>query len=135
MSLITICVFIIAITILSVIVFGVKGLFSLCVIIPLAIIYLKSNDIIEIFRKRERENMDKVNLSEGKEVEVVSSRNRKKGVNGKKKLDISKLFKFKKKETTTSKRNSSKSKSKSKSKTKDTRSRDGGSPKKKKSIL
>lgn len=47
--------------------------------------------------------MDKVNLSEGKEVEVVSSRNRKKGVNGKKKLNISKLFKFKKKETTTSK--------------------------------
>ena len=135
MSLITICVFIIAITILSVIVFGVKGLFSLCVIIPLAIIYLKSNDIIEIFRKRkrERENMDKVNLSEGKEVEVVSSRNRKKGVNGKKKLNISKLFKFKKKETTTSKRNSSKSKTRTK--TKDTRSRDGGSPKKKKSIL
>jgi len=62
--------------ILSIIVFKVKGLLILIITIPLLIMYYKINNI-KI--KKDRKEPDN-NLSEGKEVEVVS-RNRKKKIN------------------------------------------------------
>ena len=75
----------IIITILSIIVFKVKGLFTLLISIPLVIMYHKASDIIKLLKKKERKNNDNVNLSERKEVEFVSSRDRKKGVKVEKK--------------------------------------------------
>ena len=75
----------IIITILSIIVFKVKGLFTLLISIPLVIMYYKASDIIKLLKKKERNNNDNVNLSERKEVEFVSSRDRKKGLRLKKK--------------------------------------------------
>ena len=75
----------IIITILSIIVFKVKGLFTLLISIPLVIMYYKASDIIKLLKKKEREKNDNVNLSERKEVEFVSSRDRKKGVKVEKK--------------------------------------------------
>ena len=65
----------IIITILSIIVFNTKGLLSLLITIPLIIIYIKSNNIMNILK--EKRSKDKYNLSERKEVEFVSSRDRK----------------------------------------------------------
>ena len=47
--------------------------------------YYKASDIIKLLKKKEREKNDNVNLSERKEVEFVSSRDRKKGVKVEKK--------------------------------------------------
>lgn len=66
--------------ILSIIAFKVKGLLILIITIPLLIMYSKINII-----KKEK-NVPDNNLSEGKEVEVVSSRKRKR------KFNISKIF-------------------------------------------
>lgn len=63
----------IVITILSLIAFGMKGSIILLITSPLLIMYLKANNI-NIGR-----NIDKSNLSERKEVEIVSSRDRKRG--------------------------------------------------------
>ena len=111
----------IIITILSIIVFKVKGLFTLLISIPLVIMYYKASDIIKLLKKKEREKNDNVNLSERKEVEFVSSRDRKKGVKVEKKEKKNK-----------SKNNESKSKSKKKIKVniKPTRSRDNREKKK-----
>lgn len=111
----------IIITILSIIVFKVKGLFTLLISIPLVIMYHKASDIIKLLKKKERKNNDNVNLSERKEVEFVSSRDRKKGV----KVE-------KKEKKTKSNNNESKSKSKKKIKVniKPTRSRDNREKKK-----
>lgn len=111
----------IIITILSIIVFKVKGLFTLLISIPLVIMYYKASDIIKLLKKKEREKNDNVNLSERKEVEFVSSRDRKKGV----KVE-------KKEKKTKSNNNESKSKSKKKIKVniKPTRSRDNREKKK-----
>lgn len=76
---IIITILIIIITVLSIIVFNVKGLLSLLITIPLIIIYIKSNNIIDKLEEYKRRK-DKVILSERKEVEFVSSRDRKKGV-------------------------------------------------------
>ena len=70
---------------LSIILFKVKGLFTLLISIPLVIMYYKASDIIKLLKKKERKNNDNVNLSERKEVEFVSSRDRKKGVKVEKK--------------------------------------------------
>ena len=75
MQLFIIILFII-ITILSVIVFKLKGLLILLITIPLIIMYFKSNNIINILKRKN----DKKSLSERKEVEFVNSRDRKKGV-------------------------------------------------------
>ena len=78
MYIIIIMMFII-VTVLSIVVFGIKGLLSLLATVPLIIMYIKSNNIIDILKKEKR-SKDKVNLSERKEVDFVSSRNRKKAV-------------------------------------------------------
>ena len=65
----------ITILILSIIVFKVKGLLILIITIPLIIMYLKTNIIKK--KKKEPDNI----LSEGKEVKVVSSRDRKRRLN------------------------------------------------------
>ena len=75
----------IIITILSIIVFKVKGLFTLLISIPLVIMYYKASDIIKLLKKKEREKNDNVNLSERKEVEFVSSSSRRGKVNDDKK--------------------------------------------------
>ncbi|UKI26848.1 MAG: hypothetical protein L6V91_09030 [Bacilli bacterium] len=49
----------------------------LIVTIPLFIAYFKSNDIIMLLKKRKKRYMKDNNLSERKEVKVVSSRDRK----------------------------------------------------------
>jgi len=88
------------ITILSFIVFKVKGLLILLLTVPLIIMYFKSNNIIDILKKNERKK-DKIYLSERKEVEFVSSRDRKKAVIKKekvKKTDNKKEKKERKKE-------------------------------------
>ena len=78
MNYIIIVLFII-ITILSIVVFGFKGILSLLVTIPLIIMYIKSNNIIDILKKEKR-GTDKYILSERKEVEFVSTRDRKKAI-------------------------------------------------------
>lgn len=78
----------IASLILSIIVYKVKGLLILIITVPLIIMYYK----IKI--KKDKKEPDN-NISEGKEVEVVSSRNRKKKINIK---GILQKLKFKKKE-------------------------------------
>ena len=78
MNIIIISILFIIITILSIIVFKTKGLLILIITIPLYIMYINSNKIINII-KRIKSN-DKNNLSERKEVEFVSSNNRKRGV-------------------------------------------------------
>ena len=70
---------------------AVKGLFTLLISIPLVIMYYKASDIIKLLKKKEREKNDNVNLSERKEVEFVSSRDRKKGV----KVEKKKILKLK----------------------------------------
>ena len=44
----------IIITILSIIVFKVKGLFTLLISIPLVIMYYKASDIIKLLKKKEK---------------------------------------------------------------------------------
>ena len=76
---IIITILFIIVTILSIIVFDIKGLLSLLITVPLIIMYIKSNNIIDIIKKEKR-GKDKYNLSERKEVDFVSSRDRKKAV-------------------------------------------------------
>lgn len=76
---ILIIILFITITILSTIVFKVKGLLSLIITIPLLIMYIKSNKIIEILKKQ-KGSKDNIILSERKEVKFVSTKNRKKAV-------------------------------------------------------
>ena len=78
MQIISILLFIISL-ILSIILFKAKGLLILIITIPLLILQFKANDIIYLLKKKKRETDN--NISERKEVEVVSSRNRKKGFN------------------------------------------------------
>lgn len=112
----------IIITILSIITFGIKGSIILLITSPLLIIYLKANNI------NIRRNIDKSNLSERKEVEIVSSRNRKKGIfDGIKK----KIPKKKDKDNVTSKKSIKKKTSKKNVSRKD----DKKDNKKKKSLL
>ena len=73
----------IIITILGIIVFGIKGFLISLIVSPLLIIYIKANNI-----NRKEKKFDKDNLSERKEVEVVSSRNRKDAINNSKKKKI-----------------------------------------------
>ena len=102
--LILIIMFII-ITILSIYTFGIKGSLILLITSPLLIIYIKSNNI----NKKRKRNNDKNNLSERKEVEVVSSRNRKSAVTDSKKR---KVTKSKTKKTNSREKNIEKEKSK-----------------------
>lgn len=74
---IVITILFIVVTVLSISVFNLKGLLSLLITVPLIIMYIRSNNIIDII-KRKKYNTDKVNLSERKEVEFVSSRDPKK---------------------------------------------------------
>jgi len=61
--------------------FGIKGLLSLLISIPLIIMYIKSNNIINMFMaKKEKRGTGKYILSERKEVEFVSTRDRKKAI-------------------------------------------------------
>ena len=68
------------ITILSIVLFGVKGLFSLFITIPLIIMYFKLDIIIKLIYNKRRNKKDNVYLSDRKEVEFVSSTNRRKNV-------------------------------------------------------
>ena len=132
---IVISVLFILITILSIIVFKAKGLLILIVTIPLFIAYFKSNDIIMLLKKKERYMKDN-NLSERKEVKVVSSRDRKKGV--KKEKNKIKLLDFKKssKNGNETPRNKNAKSTKKKVKAKNVRSRDKETnPKTKKSLI
>ena len=132
---IVISVLFILITILSIIVFKAKGLLILIVTIPLFIAYFKSNDIIMLLKKKERYMKDN-NLSERKEVKVVSSRDRKKGVKKEKKKI--KLLDFKKssKNGNETPRNKNAKSTKKKVKAKNVRSRDKETnPKTKKSLI
>ena len=89
----------ITITVLSIITFGIKGSLVLLIISPLLIVYLNSNSI-----NIKKKNIEKRNFRERKEVEFVSSRDRKKAISdGTKK-------KVPKKKTTTKSTNSSKKK-------------------------
>ena len=63
----------ITITVLSIITFGIKGSLVLLIISPLLIVYLNSNSI-----NIKKKNIEKRNFGERKEVEFVSSRERKK---------------------------------------------------------
>ena len=76
---IIITILFIAVTTLSIIIFKIYGLLSILVTIPLIIMYIKPNIIINILKKEKRDN-DKYNLSERKEVDFVSSRDRKKKI-------------------------------------------------------
>ena len=80
MKYLIILLFIVAL-ILSVIVFKIKGLLILIITIPLLFMYFKIDKV-----KKNKKDTDN-SLSEGKEVEVVSSRNRKK-----KKINLSNLL-------------------------------------------
>ena len=89
----------ITITVLSIITFGIKGSLVLLIISPLLIVYLNSNSI-----NIKKKNIEKRNFGERKEVEFVSSRDRKKAISdGTKK-------KVPKKKTTTKSTNSSRKK-------------------------
>ena len=77
---IIISILFIIITILSIIIFKVKGLLILIITLPLYIIYLNSNKIIAIIKKK-KEGNNKDNLLERKEVEFVSSSSRRGKVN------------------------------------------------------
>lgn len=81
-----ITILLIIVTVLSIIVFETKGLLSLLITIPLIIMYIKSNKIIDILRKKR--STDKINLFERKEVDFVSSKDRKKEVKTTDKLKI-----------------------------------------------
>ena len=83
--LILLIIMFITIIILSVVCFGIDGLFVLLIILPLFILYIKTNNI-----NKKEEKYDKNNLSERKEVEVVSSRDRKNAINDSKKKKITK---------------------------------------------
>lgn len=74
---IVITILFVIVTVLSISVFNLKGLLSLLITVPLIIMYIKSNIIIEII-ERKRYSTDKINLSERKEVEFVSSKDSKK---------------------------------------------------------
>ena len=65
----------ITITVLSIITFGIKGSLVLLIISPLLIVYLNSNSI-----NIKKKNIEKRNFRERKEVEFVSSRDRKKAI-------------------------------------------------------
>lgn len=69
----------IIVTVLSIIAFDIKGLLSLLITVPLIIIYIKISNIINI-AKKEKKTIDKYILSERKEVEFVSTRDRKKAI-------------------------------------------------------
>lgn len=93
----------ITITILSIIVFSTKGLLSLLITIPLFIMYIKSNKIISILKNKKR-TADKTYLSERKEVDFVSSRNRKNIVSKSKKTNNKKNEKTKNNQKVTNKK-------------------------------
>lgn len=76
---ILIIILFIIITILSILAFKVKGLISLIITVPLLIMYIKSNKIINILQKEKR-STDIKNISERKEVKFVSTKNRKKAL-------------------------------------------------------
>lgn len=107
----------IVIAILSIVVFKEKGLWLVLALLPLLIIYYRANSISEIFKKKKEEN-SKHRLLERKEVEFVSSRDRKKGVAKeiKKKIkreDVKKTpKKVKKEKNTKSRRNDTEGKKK-----------------------
>lgn len=106
-----IIILMIIITILSIVAFGVKGILSLIIVVPLVIMYIKSNNIIDIIKK-EKKGKDKFVLSEGKEVEFVSTRNRKKTVKDEK--IKKKKVKLKKKNTNRSRKREEKNTGKKK---------------------
>ena len=117
----------VVIIILSIMAFGIDGSIILFITSPLYIVYLKTNNIN--IRKK---NIDKGNLSERKEVEFVSSRDRKRGAG----LDGIKKKIPKKKTNTLKNENKSVSK-KSTSNSRDNRknSRNKNDDKSKKSLL
>lgn len=134
----------IIVTILSIIVFGIKGLLSLLVVIPLIIMYVKSNNIIDLINKlrKEERRTDKYILSERKEVEFVSSRDRKKAVkkekddNSVKEVKENRKVKAKKDEKKKKEKNKTKKIKFKKKKEEKSRRKDNDKPKKKKrSIL
>lgn len=86
---IIIAIMFIIVTILSFLVFGIKGLLSLFVTIPLIIMYTKPNIIIDI-QKKKKKSKDRINLSEGKEVDFVSPKNRKDAIKQNKNLEKNK---------------------------------------------
>ena len=79
---ILISILFLAITILGLVTFGIRGLLTLLITVPLIIIYYKLNNIIKLTNKKEKIN-NKI-LFNRKEVEFVSSRDRKKRINLKK---------------------------------------------------
>ncbi len=97
------------ITILSIIIFKVKGLLILIITLPLYIIYLNSNKIIDIIKKK-KEGNNKDNLLERKEVEFVSSSSRR----GKVKDDKKKKTKPQKKKSNNKPRDKKEKKSSNK---------------------
>lgn len=104
---IIISILFIIITILSIIIFKVKGLFILIITSPLYIIYLNSNKIMSIIKKK-KEGNNKDNLLERKEVEFVSSSSRRGKVKDDKKKKIkpqSKKIKNKKERKNKDKKN------------------------------
>lgn len=94
MMYITIIVLSIIITILCIHIFDIIGLLSLLITIPLIIMYINSNKIINIIIKKRR-NKDKINLSARKEVDFVSSKEQKKVVKQTKKTTNNKNEKIK----------------------------------------
>ncbi len=131
-----IIILLIIVTILSIIVFNLKGLLSLLITIPLTIMYIKSNNIINI-SKKEKRSKDKNNLSERKEVDFVSSRYRKKAVKNKEEKNN------KKEKTTKENKNTSRRNNEKKTSTKTVKKKNNGNnrrknnekEKKKKNIL
>ena len=116
---ILIIILLITVTILSIIVFKIKGLLLLLITIPLFIMYIKSNKIINLLKDKK----EKYILSERKEVEIVSSRDRNKAVKSAKKEKENK-----KKKISTKEENKKKKKA-------DNRRKEEKQKKKKKSVL
>lgn len=101
------------ITILSIIIFEFKGLFILLITIPLIIIYFKLDNIIYILKKRKERKSGNKYIPERKEVEFVSTKNRRDNVKEEKNKKKKKVVK--KKTTNGRKRDDKKSNKKKKS--------------------
>jgi len=111
MTILVISLFII-ISILSIILFNVKGLFILIITIPLIIMYFKLDIIIDIFKRKNESESDKIYLSERKEVEIVGSKNRRDNVKEDKKKKKKKKVVKKKTNTGRNKRDKKDNKNK-----------------------
>ena len=105
---ILISILFLAITILGLVTFGIRGLLTLLITVPLIIIYYKLNNIIKLTNKKEKIN-NKI-LFNRKEVEFVSSRDRKKRINLKKEKTNNKKVTSKKNRNRNNKKENNKKK-------------------------